>query len=151
MYYRLNVIPLIIPPLRERREDVAELIDWFLDSYNRKYKTKIGISQKAIEVFTDYDWPGNVRELKNVIERLIIILEGEEITEKQAARQVGGSVNEELQPDESLSLTQQVENFEKSLLQSTMKRAGTGSEVAKLLKVSKSTVSKKFKKHGLSF
>ena len=151
LYYRLNVIPLIIPPLRERREDVAELIDWFLDSYNRKYKTKIGISQKAIEVFTDYDWPGNVRELKNVIERLIIILEGEEITEKQAARQVGGSVNEELQPDESLSLTQQVENFEKSLLQSTMKRAGTGSEVAKLLKVSKSTVSKKFKKHGLSF
>lgn len=151
LYYRLNVIPLEIPPLRERRDDVSELISWFIDSNNRKYKTKIVISQRALNIFSAYDWPGNVRELKNVIERLAIIMDGNEITEKQALRQVCGQSSEFPQPDEELSLLQQVEDFEKKLLQSTMKKAQNGSEVAKLLGVSKSTVSKKFKKYGLSF
>lgn len=80
LYYRLNVIPITLPPLRERREDIPELVRYFLGYYNEKYKTIKRIFPKDIGVFLNYSWPGNVRELQNVIERAFITTKGERIT-----------------------------------------------------------------------
>lgn len=71
LYYRLNVIPLELPPLRERREDIAPLATFFLDYYCKRYSRTKVLSRRVIEQLKAYDWPGNIRELKNVVERLL--------------------------------------------------------------------------------
>jgi transcriptional regulator with PAS, ATPase and Fis domain len=82
LYYRLNVIPIHLPPLRKRRDDVPLLVNHFLDKYNegRPAERQKGMSRAAMEVLVGYDWPGNVRELENVIERAVILEETAEIT-----------------------------------------------------------------------
>ena len=74
LYYRLNVVPIYIPPLRERKEDIPHLILHFMNKYNLKYGQNKKISSKAVDYLTDWPWPGNVRELENVIERLIVMV-----------------------------------------------------------------------------
>lgn len=77
LYYRLNVVPIHIPPLRDRREDIPLLVDHFLEKYCLKNKREIKeFSEEAMKVMMDYDWPGNVRELENVIERVVVITKG---------------------------------------------------------------------------
>ncbi len=81
LYYRLNVIEINVPPLRERREDIAPLLDFFIGLYSKKYSKNIrGIEPGAMECLQNYPWRGNVRELKNLIERLVIFEPGEFIT-----------------------------------------------------------------------
>jgi len=76
LYYRINVIPIHIPPLRERREDIPLLAEYFLKKFNVDYRKNIElISMEVIDIFMEYDWPGNIRELKNVIERAVAIAE----------------------------------------------------------------------------
>ncbi len=72
LYYRLNVIPIFVPPLRERKEDIRPLVDFFLEKFNKKYGKNVSISKGVMMIFEEYDWPGNVRELENLIERLVI-------------------------------------------------------------------------------
>ena len=79
LYYRLNVIPLMLPPLRDRPEDIRALAQQFLEGLNRKYQTRKFLSAKTIRLFQRYDWPGNVRELRNVIERLVITSPNDEL------------------------------------------------------------------------
>lgn len=79
LYYRLNVIPVIVPPLRERKEDVAALAEYFLKKLNRKYSTNKIFNQDAIETMQSYSWPGNVRELRNIVERLYAVISSDEI------------------------------------------------------------------------
>ncbi len=73
LYYRLNVIPIYIPALRERKEDIPLLVEYFLEMYNKKHKKSVRISPEAIKVMIEYEWSGNVRELENLIERLVIM------------------------------------------------------------------------------
>ncbi|MCK4543940.1 sigma-54-dependent Fis family transcriptional regulator, partial [candidate division WOR-3 bacterium] len=74
LYYRLNVIPINIPPLRERERDIQILVEYFTEKYSKKYNmTKPNIDERAIKKFKKYNWPGNVREIENVIERMIIM------------------------------------------------------------------------------
>jgi two-component system nitrogen regulation response regulator NtrX len=82
LYYRLNVIPIEVPPLRERKDDIIFLTEDFLSEFagNTAHGPKKKVNQQVIEVFTAYDWPGNVRELRNMIERLVILSKGPEIT-----------------------------------------------------------------------
>ena len=81
LYYRLNVVPIRIPPLRERREDIAELVAHFLDVYNEDNdRYVVHIEREALQALSDYDWPGNVRELQNYIERAVVMAEGDELT-----------------------------------------------------------------------
>ena len=80
LYYRLNVVPVYLPPLRERKEDIGLLSDYFLKKYNRENNKSIKISAEALQVFSDYEWPGNVRELENTIERLVVMSKGEVIS-----------------------------------------------------------------------
>ena len=82
LYYRLNVLPIHIPPLRERRDDIPAFIDFFVEKYSRKYgKRKLRIPDSILKRLMNYDWPGNIRELKNFIERLILTIEGERVSE----------------------------------------------------------------------
>lgn len=83
LYYRLNVIPIRIPPIRDRKEDIIPLFEYFLDFYNKKHNRNLKFSQKALKVFYQYDWPGNIRELKNMIERLIVLSTNDVINENE--------------------------------------------------------------------
>ena len=81
LYYRLNVFPIVVPPLRERKEDILPLIDYFIDKFNKKLGLAIaGIDDDAKEVFLRYDWPGNIRELENLIERMMLLARGDKLT-----------------------------------------------------------------------
>ncbi|MBN1163507.1 MAG: sigma-54-dependent Fis family transcriptional regulator [Candidatus Krumholzibacteriota bacterium] len=80
LYYRLNVIPILIPPLRDRREDIPLLVDHFLHLTSKKTKKTKLISSEALELLVNYDWPGNVRELENIMERAVILQEGDQIS-----------------------------------------------------------------------
>jgi transcriptional regulator with PAS, ATPase and Fis domain len=74
LYYRLNVIPIYVPPLRERSVDIALLVHYFLEKYNRQFNRYVrGFSPTAMDVLRAYHWPGNVRELENIVERLVVI------------------------------------------------------------------------------
>ena len=77
LYYRLNVVPIILPALRERREDIPLLVDYFLKASNQRNKKSLRMSRDFLEAMTAYDWPGNVRELQNVVERLVILSAGD--------------------------------------------------------------------------
>jgi len=79
LYYRLNVVPIYLPPLRERKEDISLLSDYFLKKYNEENNKSIKISSEVLNIFSDYEWPGNVRELENTVERLVVMSKGEAI------------------------------------------------------------------------
>ncbi len=79
LYYRLNIVPIEIPPLRERKEDIAPLAYFFLQKKNAKYQLNVKFAPGTIHLFSDYDWPGNVREMENMIERLVVMSENNEI------------------------------------------------------------------------
>ena len=82
LYFRLNVINVHIPPLRERKEDITALAKIYISRFNRKfYKNVMGLTDRAQELLLSYEWPGNVRELKNIFERTILMAESEWITE----------------------------------------------------------------------
>ncbi|MBT8492327.1 MAG: sigma-54-dependent Fis family transcriptional regulator, partial [Deltaproteobacteria bacterium] len=94
LYYRLNVVPVRVPPLRDRREDVPLLIQHFISIYAQKNgKSITGCSPEALELLTDYSWPGNVRELENAIERVIVLTRSEQIEPTDLPREIqeGGS------------------------------------------------------------
>lgn len=149
LYYRLNIVPVEIPPLRDRREDIEVLVKHFFDMHNKKHKTDIYLEEGALEAFMDYEWPGNVRELKNLIERLIVTADGKSIDKTSAVKQI---YNDDIMAKmmvSDLSLQEQMENFERKLLETALEKAGNGSGVARLLKINKSTVSKKFKKYDI--
>src|SRR6185436_18318786 len=76
LYYRLNVIQIVVPPLREHREDILPLVNHFIESYNRKFKRNIkGVSPEGASALAAHDWPGNIRELRNAIERAMVLEE----------------------------------------------------------------------------
>ncbi|MBK5243146.1 sigma 54-interacting transcriptional regulator [Clostridium sp.] len=83
LYYRLNVIPIKIPPINERREDIIPLINFFLDFYNKKYNRNLTFSPVTFKILSQHDWPGNIRELKNMIERLIVLATDDIISENE--------------------------------------------------------------------
>jgi len=76
LYYRLNVVPIHVPPLRERKEDIPLLIEHFLRTYNSKYGKNVRLSPEAVEILIEYSWPGNIRELENTVERLVVMNDG---------------------------------------------------------------------------
>lgn len=147
LYYRLNTIPIEIPPLRQRRVDIEPLVGYFINKYNKKYKMKKTILYDALEVLQKYDWPGNVRELSNIIERIIVSYDGDRITKFQVQKQI---INEQLQEDKTEEYTgsfeEIMEQYEKKLLSSMLNKYGKASDIAKALNVNKSTISRKLKK-----
>jgi len=156
LYFRLNVIQILIPPLRDRTGDIIPLARFFIEHYNRKFKRSIeGVSEGSAKLLMNHDWPGNVRELRNAIERAMILEESALITPPSlpisVARPEGGmplalAAGAQQMPTDGLSL----EDNERSLLARALeKTAGNQTQAARLLRITRDTLRYKMKKFNL--
>ena len=156
LYFRLNVIQILIPPLRDRAEDIVPLTRFFIEHYNRKFKRNIeGVSESAAKLLMYHDWPGNVRELRNAIERAMILEESSQITPPSLpiaiSRPDGDGLHETVEaaagmPADGMSL----EDNERSLLVRALEKTnGNQTQAARLLRVTRDTLRYKMKKFSL--
>lgn len=144
LYYRLNVIPIKIPPLRERISDIKLISKYFIDLNNKRFNKNIkGFTKEAIELMENYSWPGNIRELENVIEYISNFISDGYINEDQLRTRI--SVNSY----ENLSLNERVKAYEEKLIQELLNKYGNDEEgktkVAEKLKISRATLYRKIK------
>lgn len=150
LYYRLNIIPIELPPLRKRKEDIPTLVEYYTKYYNQKLKKHISVvSSEVLQTLMSYDWPGNVRELKNIIEYLANIVEGEEVTLSSLPDHI---VLRSGKGYEDWSLDEIICDYEKRVILSMMKEGKAGDDkeyLAEALKISRATLYRKLKKHGL--
>jgi transcriptional regulator with PAS, ATPase and Fis domain len=153
LYYRLHVVPLTIPPLRERSECLIPLITHYLDRFTDKYgKPRLTLSRDAVDMLSAYRFPGNVRELINICERLVVMAAGSRIR----VEDLPGSIRRSMPPDEpenanwhpGQSLSQMVAELERKMLVRALKHGGTQAAAARLLGVDQSTIARKLKKYG---
>jgi PAS domain S-box-containing protein/TyrR family helix-turn-helix protein len=150
LYYRINVIPLSIRPLRDRRDDIPPLVFHFLEKFNKSHQKKKVLSPEVTEAFCRYDFPGNIRELANLIERLVVVAEKSRIELGDLPDSIRWHVSRpvsDLLLGDGSSLKEAVERYEKALLQRSMKKYGNQRKVAKMLKVDQATISRKIKKY----
>jgi DNA-binding NtrC family response regulator len=153
LFWRLNVIPITLPPLRERLSDIPLLVAHFIARFNAEKKQHLtGITPVALQMLQSYHWPGNVRELENIVER-IAILKGsgmimpEDLPEKIARPSLSRSVPGVNIPDDGIDFDAMVETFEKQLLmQALVKAGGVKSKAANLLHMNRTTLVEKVKK-----
>ncbi|MEN2985504.1 MAG: sigma-54 dependent transcriptional regulator [Thermodesulfovibrionaceae bacterium] len=152
LFYRLNVVSVKLPPLRERKEDIPELVNFFIEKYSKEFNKKIlGIDEKALQALINYHWPGNIRQLETVIERAIIISENEKITLKDIQDELRLSspknVFEIEIPDEGINY----EELEKELLKKALIKSNyVIAKAARLLGMSYKTFWYRLEKFGLS-
>ena len=156
LYYRLNVIPMEIPPLRERKTDIPLLAHYFLDQFNRRKKKKVrGIREDAMARLMQYEWPGNVRELENTIERVIILLDGDLVTPADLPDKFHEIPRVETAqtadiPESGISLDDAVNEFERNLiLQALIKTGWVKNKAAQLLNLNRTTLIEKIKRQNL--
>lgn len=156
LYYRLSVVPINIPPLRERREGIFSLVHVFLKNYNKKYNRQVRLDKKMMQVLHDYDWPGNIRELKNVVERLVILSENDLPNEEQFyyILQLGNKDN--LQNDKSddekivvnglMNLNEAHDMIDETLIKKALNKYDKVTDAAKAIGIDPSTIYRKLKK-----
>lgn len=157
LYYRLNVVPIVIPPLRERKEEILPLASCFLDRLCKRYGVEREFSASAVKVLLNYQWPGNVRELENVIERCAVTSRGSCITADLLEEYLQES-RIKLPPSQTSSkaaaassvLNNKVEKLEKAVLEDALRKYGSTRKVAAHLGVNQSTVVRKMKKYGIT-
>ena len=165
LFYRLSVLPVSVPPLRERKLDIAKLAQGTVRELNQRYGRTTCLTAGAEAVLLQYDWPGNIRELRNVIERAFIMSNGEEIQAEDLSIMDHGTLHapQAIQPDGSLeqeeaakvgSFHQQVERFEASLIFRALKETGSLRKAARMLQMDPATLLRRKKKYedmGLFF
>lgn len=151
LYYRLNVIPINVPPLRERKEEIAPLVRHFLQLFNEKYGFNKTITASALGVLIDYEWPGNVRELRNVIERAIVTSAEMVIGDFSFLSQGGNSLAAVSQEDDyaPVNLKHAVEEFEKKMIQKHLAKYGSLRKAARSLGASQTTIWRKASQYGI--
>ncbi len=153
LFYRVAVFPIELPPLRERKEDIPLLVEYFIDLYSHRIKKPVkGIEEKAMDLLLEYNWPGNVRELENVIERAIILCKGKMITPEDIM--IYTPEKEEGYGDLPMNLKEAGEIALKKAEVSVIKRAlresnGNKKKAAKLLGISYKTLYNKMKQYGI--
>ncbi len=145
LYYRLNVINITIPPLRERKEDIAELAVYFLKKYAKKLAKQVrGFTSEALELLSAYHWPGNVRELENVVERAVIVSENGTIGAEDLSIPSYTVVA-------NMNVNPSLEEMEKNYILRVLKEAGGNqSKASQLLGIDRKTLYLKLKKYGIS-
>jgi DNA-binding NtrC family response regulator len=157
LYYRLNVIPMKVPPLKQRKSDIPLLIDHFLKKFQKGAEKKLtGFSPEAMDAMLKYDWPGNVRELENVIKRLTILCDDEVVTVDDLPEHIphkGRAVRivEEDFLEKGVTLHDAVEDYEKRLILGALERSDwVKTKAAKLLNINRTTLVEKIKKQNLT-
>jgi len=161
LYYRLNVIPVVLPPLRQRQEDIALLARHFLQKTCSDMKRSVmTLTPEAIEALESYPWPGNVREMENVIERTVALADGDIITPRELPPNIGGEQHLVACPAgdaptldaDGIDLPQVVTDLESRLIRDAMQRSkGVKARAAALLGINRTTLVEKIKRLGLTF
>ncbi|WP_017727713.1 sigma-54-dependent Fis family transcriptional regulator [Halalkalibacterium ligniniphilum] len=151
LYYRLNVIPIKIPPLRERIVDILPLCLHFIEKINRMYRLNKSFSREAIEVLEEYDWPGNVRELQNVIERLAVTTRNDMITDQDVFstlhhNSLTKNKERNIMIQNIVPLKKAVEEVENQLVMKALEKYGSAYKAAEALGVSPATISRRMQK-----
>ncbi|MFP6851116.1 MAG: sigma 54-interacting transcriptional regulator [Pseudomonas sp.] len=145
LYYRLNVVPIHIPALRERPEEVQPLLDFYLAEFNQRYQRELEWGLEALDVLTEYAWPGNIRELINLVERLVVTCSGATVGLFDLPEDMRNS-RAEGDGESQLPLRKQVENLERRLIRKALLRHKTTREAAKVLGVSQATLVQKMQR-----
>jgi len=155
LYYRLNVIPIFLPPLRDRREDTPLLVSHFLNKFNKENNKKVELSDEILELFIKYNWPGNVRELENCIERLIVLAKEERITLKTippAIKTYFGDIQRVIPAQtKGIPLKAATEKMEREAMEKALARAGgVQAKAARLLGITPRQIAYKIKMYGIA-
>jgi two-component system response regulator PilR (NtrC family) len=155
LYYRLHVINIVLPPLRQRKEDIPLLMQHFLEKYSEENnKSGIEIAPEVLDVLTDYDWPGNVRELENVIERAVVLSTKPRIDVDLIPEHIRSAppfhIPKFAVPPEGISFKDVITNVERRLIESTLEAAGgVQKRAAELLKIKPTTLNEMIKRHEI--
>lgn len=149
LFYRLNVIPITVPPLRERREDIPVLINHFLQACNQKYNMKKQLDTGVYNTLAEYSWPGNVRELENLVERLVVTCINNIITVNDLPLNILNDINQPQSESRLIPLKEALENTERELLKRAFANYSSSYKIAEVLKINQSTVVRKAKKYGI--
>jgi DNA-binding NtrC family response regulator len=155
LFYRLNVIAIQLPPLRQRKEDIPALVAHFVDRYSRENGKQVsGVSAAAMQILLDYDYAGNVRELENVIERGVVLATGSEIGADLIPEHVRASPTFHVPhvplPPEGISLKDVIASFERRLIETTLATThGVQKEAARLLGLKPTTLNEMIKRHSI--
>ncbi len=153
LFYRINVMMINVPALRERRGDIPLLVGYFIDLFNKKLNKKIeGLSSEAMPILMGYSWPGNVRELENVIERAVLLNSGKLITPEELPADIvqPGKSPLSLVGEETLSIKKASKKMEKDLIEKVLKlTGGNRSQAAKILEISRPILIAKIKEFNL--
>jgi len=158
LYYRLNVIPLNLPPLRERRDDIPLLVKHFMGKYGREKNSRItGFSRRAMNLLAHYRWPGNVRELENLVERVLVLCDGTEVDTADLPERIAAGTPRTSEvvplidlPETGIDLSTAVSEFEKAIIMQALTRSNwVKNRAAKLLHVNRTTLVEKIKKQNL--
>lgn len=151
LFYRLNVIPIFIHPLRERRDEIEYMTQYFLDKFNRKYEVEKHLSEKTMLTFLDYYWPGNIRELENLIERLVVITKGNEIEYgfmQDEVSSCGLSTENAGAEIDCQTLHELMEQYERNIILQAYQKLGSSVRVGKALGIAQTTASKKIRQYS---
>lgn len=158
LYYRLNVIPIHIPPLRERKSDIPRLVSHFIEKFNKeKDKAITGIAENALDCFMKNDWPGNVRELQNIMERLVILkgsglIEVDDLPDKLLHTAKTVETGPVCFPSDGTTFNTMVTNFEKQLILDALHKSnGVKNKAAKMLNMNRTTLVEKMKKLEIKY
>ena len=154
LFFRLNTFVMQIPPLRERPDDIFEMVNHLLDRYNQQYRLKRRISPKAMQYLKSHSFPGNVRELKNIMKMAVLMSETDSLDEyilRNLKMPVFEQIENGQRPGSQKSLIEETSAYEKRLLQNAMTSYKTTREMARFLGINQSTVVRKMKKHALSW
>ena len=153
LYYRLYVVPINIPPLRERQEDIIPMVRHFLQKYNKKFNDKKRIDPNTIAMLIKYHWPGNVRELENIIERLIITTKNSTILPDNLPTYIFENTRNtrgEITLSPIMNLKKALEETEKQILKNAAEKYKTTRQIAKALGVSQPTIVRKMQRYGIN-
>jgi len=156
LYYRLNVIPITLPPLRERKEDIGDLVEYFLEKIFRDEDMHVKkLSKRCMAMLRNYHWPGNIRELENIIKRMIVFSDYDEITGEDIPNYIKEALGESLEPvKEKVNIITEekiysMEEYEKVIIEKALNKYESFNRTGKALGLSHRTVARKARKYGI--
>jgi two-component system, NtrC family, response regulator AtoC len=159
LYYRLNIVSIRIPPLRERREDIGPLVDYLLTKINKDlHKRVIGVSDEMMDVFMKYNWPGNIRELENLLVRALVVAKGQVLVHSDFPELIAERLKNEGQADKASEIETSgklltLDEVEERYIRDILKKNSTlnKGEVCDILGISRPTFERKLEKYGITF
>lgn len=152
LYYRLNVIPIYVPPLRERVADIEALCNRFIEIFSEKYNRPFSLTEQQLYYLKQYSWPGNIRELENIIEYLVLCSSGiGQVDDSIIAGLLNISLEQEPIMSDTVDFSTAVAQFEKNLLENTLKSSSNLREAGQKLNINASTISRKIKQYNINY